>query len=137
MKKLLLFTVFLITSIVLRADVIKLRVFEDGSTGPYNSTIDWQPTDFLLCIYENQSSSDIKRFVVFSKVEQELDVVSSYQLVNQKDGTLFQYTCINQDGLRCSVYFTIYNDKTQKHVATLVVTYSDVQFYYKLQKNQD
>jgi hypothetical protein len=103
-----------------------MEVYDANGNDTYPNK--WDSTDILVVV-----NSDKNKIKIYSKQEQDIDMVS---LVSTKkdddDNTFLVYKCVDGEGKDCRVKFYIYKDQTQVHKETLTVQYSDMAFIYRL-----
>ena len=92
---------------------------------------DWKPVEGILVVMNR----DEDKIDIYSQVETHLDVLreTDKQVVN--DGTAWFFMCVDSHGSRCQVMFKKFNNTDLENIATLVLTYSDVEVKYRLKND--
>lgn len=128
LKILLLITCFYAQNT--QAQVIKKKAvyftFRILESGVWSDWEEFVSSDVLIVVDATEN-----RIKIFSKEEQVYDVISSEEPYIDKDGDEFiEFTCIDNEGLRCTVVFsTIYSKGGFEQV---YVRYSNFQFVYNV-----
>ena len=132
-KKQLLLLLLLIGS-VSYAQVIKFKStsistkIKSESTGRWSSWSKYEETEVLITI-----DLDDNRVRIFSKSEQEYDIIKYYDKEIDADGDeTLKFYCVNEDGRKCYVRFVILNSKNGQR--QLYIDFADLMWMYNIYK---
>lgn len=134
MKKILLFLSIMLIPLMSNADVFKFKCFQDKYKYMDGSSegMDWQSADVLVVI--DGAKDKIK---IFSHVEQNFDIIKyGNEIVNGNGDKEAYYSCVDQDGVKCSVSLVFFPYKEgARHTATLTIEYANIHYYYRLKRD--
>lgn len=135
MKRVLLLLILLLSLIGYAQDVKKYKAFEAyyyeneaKRELAADEELKWEEANILVVV--NIDKDNIR---IFSKTEQQFDVIAKGKTkVNVKGNKTYTYTAVDSNGIKCSVDFILFKDPQTQHIATLIVTYKDYTFAYRL-----
>jgi hypothetical protein len=132
-----LLKIILIFFLVSNADVafsqiqkMKATAFTSRYLNSYQKWSNWGEIEKVSILVVLDLNNE--RIKIYSREEQEYDVISSNDSFYDEDGDYFmEFVCINKDGLRCIVSFaTIYSRGGFQQV---YIKFSDMQWMYYIE----
>lgn len=134
MKKIVLVIIIIVFSTALsnecRTQVSKLRAFAysykyyDYDTYEWSDWTDWVDCKILIVI-----DMDEFRIKIYSKVEQEYDIIEyDGEKTDMKGNTTLTFQCIDKEGLRNKIRFV----KSPDDEKQLYIDYSDIMWTYSV-----
>ncbi len=132
--KVILFFAFLLTGFTSFGQVIKFKSTSFSSKYKNESTSKWstwsklEETEVLITI-----DLDDQRIKVFSKSEQEYDIIKYFDKEIDSDGDeTLKFHCVNEDGRKCYVRFVILHSKDGQR--QLYIDFADLMWMYNIYK---
>ena len=102
--------------------------FKNETTGKWGKWSEFEKTEVLITIDLTN-----ERIKIFSKAEQEYDIIKYYEKVTDDEGDeTLQFHCVNEDGLKCFVRFVILNSQNGRR--QLYVDFADMMWVYNIYK---
>jgi hypothetical protein len=130
MKKSFAIFIFLVFINICNAQVLKFRSYSSSfkSNGTYGWTKWSEPTENNILIVLDL---DKNRVSIYSKETQIYDIYKSYEKVTDSDGDyIFEYACVDADGLRCHVRWVKLNSQNGR--IQVYVDFSDMMWMYNV-----
>ena len=114
------------------ADVVKFNAFQFAmiDRDDQYDKVKWSKTDILVVI-----NAQKKKVSIYSDSEQEYSWISVEKSFDRdKDADVISGDAIDRRGKRCTIEFMRYRVPETEHIATLIITYRDFMWAYRLKE---
>ena len=126
----------LLSSFSSHSQVYKFKAFQTCVRTPDDARdieeTDWNKTDILVVI--NIDKGKIK---TFGNKQGDYDIISVDETVkNNRGDNVVPYIAVDDEGNKCRIEVTIFNDQSGKHTATMNVIYPKVNIVFRLKRDE-